>query len=179
MSSGSRKLLTPTPTRRNRCCGPRATRSLSESAITVSSSHDEGGGQRSVAPREDLEFRGLQFQHHGLLGDTSKGDVRAGRFASVCWVSCLRATRPLFRRGTEALPRLNSRDHRALDVSMLLFGRGARKKAGAVGAGPLGLKLVARVSMNPGLTAHLSAIWMSGVVDPRPSRTAALVGEMT
>jgi hypothetical protein len=62
---------------------------------------------------------------------------------------------------------------------MLQFGRGARKKAGAVGAGPLGLKLVARVSMNPGLTAHLSAIWMSGVVDPRPSRTAALVGEMT
>jgi len=43
MSSGSRKLLTPTPTRRNRCCGPRATRSLSESAIAVSSSHDEGG----------------------------------------------------------------------------------------------------------------------------------------
>ena len=62
---------------------------------------------------------------------------------------------------------------------MLLFGRGARKKAGALGAGPLGLKLVARVSMDPGSTAHLSAIWMSGVVDPRPSRTAALVGEMT
>jgi len=116
---------------------------------------------------------------HGLLGDTSKGDVGAGRFASVCWVSCLRASRPLFRRGTEALPRLNSRDHRALDFSMLLFGRGARKKAGALGAGPLGLKLVARVSMDPGLTAHLSAIWMSGVVDPTPSRTAALVGEMT
>src|SRR5260370_39940252 len=72
---------------------------------------------------------------HGLLGDAAKGDVGAGRFASVWWVSCLRASRPLFRRGTEALPRLNSRDHRALGFSMLLFGRGVRKKAGALGAG--------------------------------------------
>src|ERR1700722_794936 len=42
-SSGSRKLLRPTPTRRNRCCGPRATRSRSESAIAVSCRQEEGG----------------------------------------------------------------------------------------------------------------------------------------
>src|SRR6266702_6542380 len=40
-----RKLLTPTPTRRNRCWAPRATRSLSESAIAVSSWQDEGGDE--------------------------------------------------------------------------------------------------------------------------------------
>jgi hypothetical protein len=140
---------------------------------------DPGGHRFSAGMRFAYLMIRAICRCHGLLGDTSKGDVGAGRFASVCWVSCLRASRPLFRRGTEALPRLNSRDHRALDFSMLLFGRGARKKAGALGAGPLGLKSVARVSMDPGLTAHLSAIWMSGVVDPRPSRTTALVGEMT
>jgi hypothetical protein len=43
MSSGLRKLQTPTPTRRKRCCGPCETRSLSESAIAVSSSQEEGG----------------------------------------------------------------------------------------------------------------------------------------
>src|ERR1700730_19469341 len=42
-SSGPRKLLKPTPTRRKRCCGPRSTRSLSDKAMLVNSSQEEGG----------------------------------------------------------------------------------------------------------------------------------------
>src|SRR5881227_3575216 len=42
-SSGSRKLLRATPTRRKRCAGFRPTRSRSDSAMLVNSSQDEGG----------------------------------------------------------------------------------------------------------------------------------------
>src|ERR1700733_5689212 len=41
--SGSRKLLSPTPTRRNRCLGFVVTRSRSDRAILVNSSQEEGG----------------------------------------------------------------------------------------------------------------------------------------
>src|SRR5271165_4861318 len=61
MSSGSRKLLTPTPTRRNLCCGPRATCSLSESAIAVNSSHDEGGEEGVWLRVRILNYAGFNF----------------------------------------------------------------------------------------------------------------------
>src|ERR1700722_4988222 len=38
-------MLRPTPTRRQPCCGARPTRSLSDRAILVSSSQEEGGEQ--------------------------------------------------------------------------------------------------------------------------------------
>jgi len=41
--SGSQKLVSPTPMSRNSCAGSRPTRSRSDRAILVSSSHDEGG----------------------------------------------------------------------------------------------------------------------------------------
>jgi hypothetical protein len=44
-SSGSRKLPKPMPTRRTRCCGPRFTRSRSDNAMLVNSSHEEGDEQ--------------------------------------------------------------------------------------------------------------------------------------
>src|ERR1700685_2015403 len=43
LSAGSEKLLKPTPTRRKRFCGPRPTRSRSDSAMLVNSSQVEGG----------------------------------------------------------------------------------------------------------------------------------------
>src|SRR5262249_30469764 len=43
VSPGSRKLLSPTPTSRNRCCALSPTRSRSDNTMSVSSSQEEGG----------------------------------------------------------------------------------------------------------------------------------------